>query len=233
MPHPHQQARKRLRSGQHLVTNGQKIPVDGVEMVFYTDYDADTDDTLIVHLPEKHLAGNNHFWPMFPNFYPLRGSEYRDPTVWTEALRQMGYNTMATIRHSWYLTGTDSPIMTLHLRGAVAEIVPDASKYYRQPDFGISMPMAAWAGYYVGDITLDALLDRDDVKCSDRQQVKEFLSLFDQVHGSKALLIAPSDIKRPGIPFTRPRRADLAQALRLQASMASCAKARGSSSWMK
>ncbi len=396
------------------VTNGQKMTVDGVEMVFYTDYDADTDDTLIVHLPEKNLVWNNHFWPMFPNFYTLRGSEYRDPTVWIEALRlirdlqpdylvnthalpvigkdkvrealgkykdaisflydqtirgilhgktpeelrywvqlpeelaafpnnqltygelsyyppyiynyaigwfgrdvstlnrippreqaekivkgfggveavkkeveqsiannelawaaelggylvkvapqdqsarqllanalrQMGYNTMATIPRSWYLTralalegkvqipvamhgdtssvlasppatfvkqyrvrldpkaslgkeqllsitltDTDSPIMALHVRGAVAEFVPDASNYYRQPDFGISMPMAAWAGYYVGDITLEALLDRDDVKCSDRRQVKEFFSLFDQVHGSKALLIAPSDIK--------------------------------------
>jgi linear primary-alkylsulfatase len=69
------------------VSNGQKITVDGVEMVFYTHYEADTNDTLIVHLPEKQLVMNNHFWAIFPNFYTLRGSEYRDPTIWIKALR--------------------------------------------------------------------------------------------------------------------------------------------------
>jgi hypothetical protein len=47
----------------------------------------------------------------------------------------------------------------------------------------------------VGDITLSQLLDRKDVKSSNKKQVKAFFSLFDQVHVSKALLIAPSDIK--------------------------------------
>jgi len=396
------------------VSNGQKLTVDGVEMVFYTNYEADTNDTLIVHLPEKDMVWNNHFWPLFPNFYTLRGSEYRDPTIWIEALRlirdmepeylvnthtlpivgkekvrealssyndaisylydqtirgilhgktpdelrywvqlpselaafpnnqltygelsyyppyiynhaigwfgrdvatlnriapqqqaekivkgfggveavkkevaqsisndelawaselggylikvapkdqearqllanalrQMGYNTMATIPRSWYLTralalegkiqipvamhgdtssvlgsspdtyvnqyrvrldprassgkeqqlsititGVDTPTMALHVRGGVAEFVPDASKYYRNSDISISMPLDAWASYYVGDITLGQLLDRKDVKPSDKSRVKAFFSLFDQVHASKALLIAPSDIK--------------------------------------
>ncbi len=396
------------------VSNGQKLTVDGVEMVFYTNYEADTNDTLIVHLPEKDMVWNNHFWPVFPNFYTLRGSEYRDPTIWIEALRlirdmepeylvnthtfpivgkekvrealssyndaisylydqtirgilhgktpdelrywvqlpselaafpnnqltygelsyyppyiynhaigwfgrevatlnriapqqqaekivkgfggveavkkevaqsisndelawaselggylikvvpkdqearqllanalrQMGYNTMATIPRSWYLTramalegkiqipvamhgdtssvlgsppatyvkqyrvrldpkvslgkqmqlsitltGTDAPTMALHVRGGVAEFVPDVSKYYRKSDNSIGMPMDAWASYYVGDITLSQLLDRKDVKSSNKKQVKAFFSLFDQVHVSKALLIAPSDIK--------------------------------------
>lgn len=396
------------------VTNGQKLTVDGVEMVFYTDYDADTNDTLMVHLPEKKLVLNNHFWPMFPNIYTLRGSEYRDPTIWidalrlirdmepeylvnthalpitgkekvqealgkytdaisylydqtirgilhgktpdelrywvqlpeelaafpnnqltygelsyyppyiynyaigwfgrevetlnrvapqqqaekivqgfggveavkkavaqsiekdefawaaelggylvkvapqdqeakqllADALRQMGYNTMATIPRSWYLTralalegkiqipvamhgdtssvmgsppetfvsqyrvrldpkaslgkeqqlavtltATDAPTMALHVRGGVAEFVPDASTYLRQSDISISMPLEAWASYYVGDITLAELLDRQDVKCSDKEQVRAFFSLFDQVHASKALLIPASDIK--------------------------------------
>ena len=57
------------------------------------------------------------------------------------------------------------------------------------------MPLEAWASYYVGDITLAGLLERPDVKCSDKQQVQAFFSLFDQVHASKALLIAPSEIK--------------------------------------
>jgi len=396
------------------VTNGQKLTVDGVEMVFYTDYDADTNDTVIVHLPEKNLVLNNHFWPSFPNFYTLRGSEYRDPTVWIDALRlirdlrpeylvnthalpvigqkkvsesldtygdavaylydqtirgilhgktpdelryfvqlpkelaafpnnqltygelsyyppyisnyaigwfgrdvttlnriapqqqaekivqgfggvdavkkavaasiendelawaaelggylikvapqdqeakqltanalrQMGYNTMATIPRSWYLTralalegktqipvamhgdtssvmgsppdtyvsqlrvrldpreslgknqllaitlaGTDAPEMALHVRGGVAEFIPDTSKYLRKADMSITMPLEAWAGYYVGDITLAQLLQHKDVKTSNREQVAAFFSMFDQVHASKALLITPADLK--------------------------------------
>jgi hypothetical protein len=58
----------------------------------------------------------------------------------------------------------------------------------------ISMPLDAWASYYVGDITLSQLLDREGVMTSDKKQVKAFFSLFDQVHASKAMLIAPSDI---------------------------------------
>lgn len=396
------------------VTNGQKLTVDGVEMVFYTDYEADTNDTVIVHLPEKNVVLNNHVWPMFPNFYTLRGSEYRDPTIWIDALRlirdlepeylvnthalpilgkekvretlvqyndaisylydqtirgilhgktpdelrywvqlpeelaafpnnqltygemsyyppyiynyaigwfggdvatlnrvapqqqaekivqgfggvdavkkavaqsiekdelawaaelggylikvapqdqeakqllanalrQMGYNTMATIPRSWYLTralalegktqipvamhgdtssvlasppanyvsqyrvrldpkssvgkeqqlsititDTDTPTMALHVRGGVAEFVPDVSQYNRKSDISINMSLDAWASYYVGDITLPQLLDRKDVTTSSKQQVAAFFSLFDQVHASKALLIAPSDLK--------------------------------------
>ena len=396
------------------VSNGQEVIVDGVKMVFYTDYDADTDDTVIVHLPDRNLVLNNHFWPMFPNFYTLRGSEYRDPTVWidalrlirdlqpeylvnthtypiigrekvqqalvqygdaiaylydqtlrgilhgktpeelrywvqlpaalaafpnnqltygelsyyppyiynhalgwfgrdvatlnrvapqvqaekivagfggvaavkkavsqaleqdelawaaelggylvkvapqdqearqllADALRQMGYNTMATIPRSWYLTraralegktripvavhgeaaavlaapadtyvrqfrvrldprsslgrdqvlgitltGTDAPAMALHVRNGIAEFIADARQYQRQPDLDISMPLDAWASYYVGDITLAALLEREDVHGSDRQQLAAFFAMFDQVHPGKAMLVPPGQGK--------------------------------------
>ncbi len=90
------------------------------------------------------------------------------------------------------LIGTDAPTMALHVRGGVAEFVPDASKYYRKSDINISLPMDAWAGYYVGDITLDDLLARADVKPSNKEKVRAFFSLFDQVHPSKTALIAPS-----------------------------------------
>ncbi len=393
------------------VTHGQKLTVDGVEMVFYTDFDSDTDDQAIVYLPKSRTVLNNHLWPTFPNFYTLRGSVYRDPTEWADgvklirdlkpehlinthsvnisgqekiqevlsgyydaimylydqtlrgilhgktpdelrywvqlpkdlaeqpnnqmsygefsyyppyiyqyaigwfgrdsenlnriapedqarkivngfggvkavkaelkktlknkeyawsaelagylvkaapddsaarqlladALRQMGYNTEASIPRSWYLTkalalegklqiptvmftgpesvlgsapdtfikqyrirldpkvsygkeqllaitldGTDAPIMGLHVRSGVAEFVPDISKHLRKPDISIQMSMKAWAGYFVGDITLDALLERKDVKSSDKGKVKDFFSLFDQVHSSKAALIPAS-----------------------------------------
>ena len=397
------------------VTHGQKLTVDGVEMVFYTDFDSDTDDQVIVYLPKSKTVLNNHLWPTFPNFYTLRGSVYRDPTFWAggiklirdlkpehlfnthsipvsgeekvqevlsgyydaimylydqtirgillgktpdelrywvqlpkdlaeqpnnqmsygefsyyppyiyqyalgwfgrdsenlnpiapedkarkivkgfggvdavktelgktmknkehawsaelagylvkaapddaqarqllaDALRQMGYNTEASIPRSWYLTkalalegklqipsamftgpdsvlksapdtyvsqyrvrldpkvsygkeqllainldGTGAPTMGLHVRSGIAEFVPDVSKHYRKPDISIDMSMEAWAGYYVGDITLDALLDRKDVKASDKVRVKSFFSFFDQVHPSKAALIPASTLQQ-------------------------------------
>ena len=393
------------------VTNGQKMTVDGVEMIFYTDYDTDTTDQVMVYLPKHRAVLNNHLWPTFPNFYTLRGSEYRDPTVWAsgislirdlqpehllnthtlpisgrekvhavlnsyydaimylydqtirgilhgktpdelrywvqlpkeladkphnqmtygefsyyppyihqyaigwfgrdvenlnriapdeqakkivegfggvatvkqklqqaidgreyawaselggylvrvvpqdaearqllaDALRQMGYNTEAGIPRSWYLTkalalegklkiptimytgpesvlgsspdtfvkqypvrldpkvsvgkeqqlsitllNTDASVMALHVRGGVAEYVPDVKKHYRNSDLSISMPIEAWAAYYVGDTSLDDLLARKDVKVSSKEEVKAFFSMFDQVHPSKMALIPPS-----------------------------------------
>ncbi len=396
------------------VTHSQKLTVDGVEMVFYTDFDSDTDDQVIVYLPKTKTVLNNHLWPSFPNFYTLRGSVYRDPTGWAggvklirdlnpehlinthtipisgqekiqevlsgyydaimylydqtlrgivlgqtpdelrswvqlpkdlaeqphnqmsygefsyyppyiyqyaigwfgrdsenlnriapedqarkivkgfggvdavkaelaktmknkeyawsaelagylvkaapddsqarqllaDALRQMGYNTEASIPRSWYLTkalalesklqiptvmftgpdsvlestpdiyvnqyrvrldpkvsygkeqllaitldGTGAPTMGLHVRSGVAEFVPDVSKHFRKPDISIHMSMETWAGYFVGDITLDALLERKDVKAGNKGKVKGFFSLFDQVHPSKAALIPASALK--------------------------------------
>ncbi len=393
------------------VTHGQKLTVDGVEMVFYTDFDSDTDDQTIVYLPKSKTVLNNHLWPSYPNFYTLRGSVYRDPTFWAggiklirdlepehlinthsipvtgaekihevlsgyydaimylydqtirgillgktpdelrywvqlpkdlaeqpnnnmsygefsyyppyiyqyaigwfgrdsenlhplapvdqarkivagfggvdavktelsktiknreyawsaelagyllkaapddaqarqllaDALRQMGYNTEASIPRSWYLTkalalegklqipiamytgpdsvlasapdtyvnqyrvrldpkvsygkeqllaitleGTGSPTMGLHVRSGVAEFVPDITKQFRKPDISIHMSMEAWAGYFVGDITLNELLDRKDVTASNKGRVKDFFVLFDQVHPSKAALIPAS-----------------------------------------
>ena len=390
------------------VTHGQKLTVDGVDMVFYTDFDSDTDDQTIVYLPDTKTVLNNHLWPTFPNFYTLRGSVYRDPTEWAggvklirdlnpehlinthsipingeekiqevlngyfdaimylydqtlrgilhgktpdelrywvqlpkdlaelpnnqmgygefsyyppyiyqyalgwfgrdsenlnriapedqarkiitgfggvdsvkaelaktiknkeyawsaelagylvkaapddaearqllaDALRQMGYNTEASIPRSWYLTralalegklqipvvmftgpesvlgsapdtfvnqyrvrldpkasygkdqllaisldGTDATTMGLHVRSGIAEFVPNISKHFRKPDFSIQMSLEAWADYYVGDIALNDLLKRDDVKASNGDKVKNFFGLFDQVHPSKAALI--------------------------------------------
>ena len=62
------------------VTHGQAMTVDGIDMVFYTDFDSDTNDQTIVHLPESGTVLNNHLWPTFPNVYTLRGSVYR--SVW-------------------------------------------------------------------------------------------------------------------------------------------------------
>ena len=90
-----------------------------------------------------------------------------------------------------YFHGT-SCFAGMHVRSGVADFVPDASKHYRKPDISIDMSMDAWTGYYVGDITPGDLLTREDDEPSNKEKVRAFFSLFDQVHPSKTALIAPS-----------------------------------------
>lgn len=396
------------------VTHGQTMTVDGVDMVFYTDFDSDTNDQTVVYLPESRTVLNNHLWPTFPNFYTLRGSVYRAPTDWAggvkmirdlkpkhlinthsinisgeelinttltgyydaimylydqtlrgilhgktpeelrywvqmpkdlaeqpnnqmaygelsyyskhiynyalgwfgrdtevlnriapdeqakkivegfggaeavkaelkntlatkqyawagelagylvkvdptdqesrqllaDAMRHMGYNTEASIPRSFYLSkalemegklqipallftgpesvsgfpaattieqyrvrldpkvsygknqllaieieGKESAVMGLHVRSGVSEFVQDVSQYAQKSDVTIKMSMDAWAAYFVGDITLDALVTREDVKVSDKAAVTSFFSMFDQVHPSKAALIPASALQ--------------------------------------
>jgi hypothetical protein len=58
------------------------------------------------------------------------------------------------------------------------------------------MSLKAWGAYFVGDITLDKLLDRSDVTVSDKNKVKGFFSMFDQVHSSKAALVPASTLQK-------------------------------------
>ncbi|WP_418642851.1 alkyl sulfatase dimerization domain-containing protein [Vibrio chaetopteri] len=69
------------------VEHGQTMVIDDIEMVFFTDFDSDSNDQVIVYLPESQTVLNNHLWPTFPNFYTLRGSVYRDPTEWAAGIQ--------------------------------------------------------------------------------------------------------------------------------------------------
>jgi linear primary-alkylsulfatase len=69
------------------VADGDKLTIDGVEMVFYTGYESDATDNVIVYLPNQETVLNNFLWPAFPNFYTLRGSQYRDPTSWAAGIK--------------------------------------------------------------------------------------------------------------------------------------------------
>ena len=88
-PVPFSQREKGFVPVNTPVTNGQTLTIDGVRMQFFTDYDSDTNDQTMVWLPDHKTVINNHLWPSFPNFYTLRGSEYRDPTEWAAGLRLM------------------------------------------------------------------------------------------------------------------------------------------------
>lgn len=96
------------------------------------------------------------------------------------------------------LEGTEAPAMGLHVRSGVAEFVADVGSYAREPDASVHMPLEAWAGYYVGDVSLDELMAREDVVADDEAWVKGFFRLFDQVHPSKTALIPASASARVG-----------------------------------
>ncbi|MEZ9701265.1 alkyl sulfatase dimerization domain-containing protein [Vibrio sp. 10N.261.46.E12] len=129
------------------VANGQSMTIDGIELQFFTEYDSDSDDQVIVYLPETKTVLNNHLWPTFPNFYTLRGSVYRDPTAWAEGIKMIRdlepeylINT-----HAAHLSGKDEiqtvlngyydAIMYLYdqtLRGILHGKTPDELRYWVQ-----------------------------------------------------------------------------------------------------
>lgn len=80
-----------MTPGALRVTNpaqdGAEQVVCGVRMRFCTRFVADSDDQLIVWLPDLGIVLNNFIWHSAPNFYPLRGERYRDPQSWLDAVR--------------------------------------------------------------------------------------------------------------------------------------------------
>ncbi|MFV0466928.1 MAG: alkyl sulfatase dimerization domain-containing protein [Lachnospiraceae bacterium] len=63
----------------------QEMTIDGVDFVF-TAQASDSEDGLIIWLPEEKVCINNLTWPTMPNLYTLRGEVYRDPRVWIDGL---------------------------------------------------------------------------------------------------------------------------------------------------
>ncbi|MEZ5659794.1 MAG: alkyl sulfatase dimerization domain-containing protein [Burkholderiaceae bacterium] len=47
---------------------------------------SDSDDTLIIQLPELDAVVNNHCWPALFNVYTLRGERYRDPLAYVAGI---------------------------------------------------------------------------------------------------------------------------------------------------
>lgn len=50
---------------------------------------SDSEDSMIIWLPEEKVAINNLAWPTFPNVYTLRGEPYRDPRIWMNGIDKM------------------------------------------------------------------------------------------------------------------------------------------------
>lgn len=68
-------------SPTRLVTDfPAEIDLAGMKVVFHSA-PSDSDDSMIIHLPELGVAINNNLWPALFNIYPLRGEPYRDPQI--------------------------------------------------------------------------------------------------------------------------------------------------------
>lgn len=79
------------------VKDEQVINIDGLDLQFFTNFNVDSDDQLLVWIPSKKIVLNNAFWGFMPNMYSLRGSNFRDPEIITQALfkiRDLGTEVM-------------------------------------------------------------------------------------------------------------------------------------------
>ncbi len=61
-----------------LTRDGQEAEIDGVKMQFFHTW-GDTDDTLLIWLPEHDTVVNNVAWPTMFNICTLRGDVFRNP----------------------------------------------------------------------------------------------------------------------------------------------------------
>jgi len=62
----------------HLLDDGEEAVIDGVKFQFW-DAPADTEDTLLIWMPEHKTVINNIVWPTMFNIYTLRGEMFRNP----------------------------------------------------------------------------------------------------------------------------------------------------------
>ena len=66
----------------------QEATIAGIRFRF-ASYASDADDTIVIWMPEKRVAINNHLWPTFANIYTLRGAPYRRPDEWIGGIDYM------------------------------------------------------------------------------------------------------------------------------------------------
>ena len=69
------------------VAKACKTVIDGINVEFFPSI-SDTNDGLIIWLPDKGVAINNLIWGVFPNIGALRG-DTRDPKNWINSLKEL------------------------------------------------------------------------------------------------------------------------------------------------
>ncbi len=60
------------------IEDGQEATIDGVRFKFF-HAEGDTDDTLLIWMPDRKTVINNIAWPAMFNIYTLRGEMFRNP----------------------------------------------------------------------------------------------------------------------------------------------------------
>ncbi|GAL18712.1 alkyl sulfatase [Vibrio maritimus] len=69
------------------VEHGEVKNIGGMDVKFFTqDIDTDSQYQIVAWFPEKRIAMNNIIWGWFPNLYSLRGGDFRNPTLWKNAV---------------------------------------------------------------------------------------------------------------------------------------------------
>ncbi len=71
----------------HELEHGESITIGGLEIFGY-HHITDTKDTITFYIPEYEMVIDNVVWPA-SNMYTLRGDAYRDPSTWTNALKDI------------------------------------------------------------------------------------------------------------------------------------------------
>ncbi len=92
------------------VEDGQKMRIAGLDVEFFTDgINTDSNNQVLVWIPERKIAMNNIVWGWFPNIYSVRGGRYRNPEGWVKAidiLRKLRPEIVLTT-HATSLAGND------------------------------------------------------------------------------------------------------------------------------
>jgi alkyl sulfatase BDS1-like metallo-beta-lactamase superfamily hydrolase len=75
----------------HTFTDTLDLDIAGVKLTLM-HAPGETDDQLLVWMPErKILLPGDNIYKAFPNLYTIRGTAFRDPTIWVSSLDKMRY----------------------------------------------------------------------------------------------------------------------------------------------
>ncbi|MEH6995813.1 alkyl sulfatase dimerization domain-containing protein [Neobacillus drentensis] len=72
----------------HTVSQASRIVIDGINIELIPSI-SDTNDGLIVSLPDKGIVINNNMMGIFPNIGAMRGDYYRDPKAWLDGIKKI------------------------------------------------------------------------------------------------------------------------------------------------
>ncbi|MEH6943887.1 alkyl sulfatase dimerization domain-containing protein [Bacillus sp. JJ722] len=70
------------------VSEAYKTVIDGINVELIPSV-SDTNDGLIIWLPDKGVAINNLIWGVFPNIGAIRGDSFRDPREWIDSIKKI------------------------------------------------------------------------------------------------------------------------------------------------